>query len=502
MASAERSVAIDGRADGPTRHRPWLAAVLSFIFPGLGQAYAGKWRPAFVFAVPVVLLLTTALLLVGVLRDSVRNGLLSSDFLTGVLVVNVLLLLWRSLAILHAGLGAPPIARGARQPALAAVVVLLALTVAMHVWAGVVVAHLNGTLSEVFGPPPPTGIAIPTEGPSQSLDPGAEPINPPDYRWDGTERVNVLLIGTDQAPGRERTLTDVILGISIDPVEGTAVMVSVPRDTGYLPLPDDSVYPDGLYPGKANALAAEAEADPATWCPDLDITPEQCGIRTLERSVGLLMGIEIHHYATVDMAGFAGLIDALGGVQLCLPGRLVDPAFDGTLTNEGDQTLVLPAGCHHYDGIDALAYARSRQGWIEMPDGTRDQQTDFDRNERQQLVLLALRNEMADADLIFELPGVLSAISQTVSTDFPRDQAGDLASLLPIIAGPDIERVVLSVPEFADPPVDPQNNYLLIPRRDAIRQEMARIFGSDALRGWYLAGDAPAPGATPEVSPP
>ena len=198
------------------------------------------------------------------------------------------------------------------------------------------------------------------------------------------------------------------------------------------------------------------------------------------------------------MAGFAQLIDALGGLRLCLPGELHDPEFDGSLDNLGvEEALVLPEGCHQYDGIDALAYARSRKGWIEMPDGTRETQSDFSRNERQQAVLLALRDELAQADLIFELPDVLRAIGRTVRTDFPRDQAGDLASLLPLIAGPEIERVVLGYPDFVDLPVQPDINYLLEPKRDAIRNEMARLFGPSELDGWYLGTTDPEPGEEP-----
>ena len=224
--------------------------------------------------------------------------------------------------------------------------------------------------------------------------------------------------------------------------------------------------------------------------------PIGCGLRTIERSVGLYLGLQIHHYAMVDMAGFAELIDALGGVRLCLPGALHDPEFDGSLSNAGrDEPLVLPAGCHEYDGLDALAYARSRKGWIEMPDGTRIDQSDFSRNERQQKLLLALRNELAEADLFFELPAVLRAIGRSVRTDVPRDQAGDLASLLPLITGPDIERVVLGYPDFVDAPAQPDLNYLLVPRRDAIREEMERLVGADSLVGWYLGTTASGPNA-------
>ena len=276
-------------------------------------------------------------------------------------------------------------------------------------------------------------------------------------------------------------------------------MISVPRDTGYVPLPDATLFADGLYPDKVNELAMQASLDPATWCPDLADDPEACGLRTVERSIGLYLGLEIHHYALVDMAGFASMIDAIGGVELCLDGRLVDPNFDGSLTNhETNEGLVLEPGCRLYDGITALAYARSRQGYIEMPDGERVQQTDFDRAERQQRVLLAMRQELTEADTFLELPQLLAAIGRTVSTDFPRDQAGDFASLLPLIAGPDIERVVLGYPEFVDLPLEPEVNYLLIPKRDAIREEMARLFGLDELQGWYLGSTAPVrPGTRP-----
>jgi anionic cell wall polymer biosynthesis LytR-Cps2A-Psr (LCP) family protein len=128
-----------------------------------------------------------------------------------------------------------------------------------------------------------------------------------------------------------------------------------------------------------------------------------------------------------------------------------------------------------------------------MPDGTEVGQSDFSRNERQQKLLLALRNELDEADLLFELPAVLRAIARSVSTDVPRGQAGDLASLLPLITGTHIERVVLGYPDFVEAPANPDMNYLLVPRRDAIREEMARLFGADALTGWYLGTTAAGP---------
>ncbi|MEP7106092.1 MAG: hypothetical protein ABI838_09630, partial [Chloroflexota bacterium] len=99
--------------------------------------------------------------------------------------------------------------------------------------------------------------------------------------------------------------------------------------------------------------------------------------------------------------------------------------------------------------------------------------------------------------------GILDAIGRTVTTDFPRSKAGDLATLLPLIAGPEIERVVLGLPKFVDPPVNPQVNYLLIPRREAIRAEMKRLFGKRSpLTGWYVGSTAPAPPASSDQPSP
>lgn len=482
-------------------HRPWLAAVLSFVLPGLGQAYAARWRMAAILAIPVLaLLLVAAGTLTGVLAD-VRTALFEPEVLTAVLVGNGVLLAWRGIAIADAGL-TPWDALHGRQRALAVGVVgaLLVATVGMHVWLGALVVQVEATLAEVFEPDPPTGGVAPPAG-TDAPEP-EQPGEPP--AWDGTERINVLLLGTDAAPGREVALTDVILVLGVDPVERSAVMISVPRDTGQVPLPDTRLFADGRYPDKVNSLLGRAAAAPEAWCPDLeaDGVSEACGLRVLRQAVGLYLGIEIHHHALVDMAGFAEMIDAIGGVELCLPGRLVDPEFDSAISDRHADGLVLEAGCRRYDGIDALAYARSRKGWIEMPDGTVDGQSDFDRAERQQRVLLAMRRELGEADTFLELPELLRAIGHTVSTDVQRGEAAALASLLPLITGLDIQRVVLDYPRFVDVTPASAPVYLLLPRREAIRERMAEIFGPDELVGWYLGTDADRPPAPDEAPPP
>ena len=489
--------------DRPRQRHPAVAALLSFLFPGLGQAYAGNRRLAFLLALPVAVLILAGITAFALGGRQALNSLLSSSFLSALIGLDLALMAWRLFAIAHVGFAKPvnPGAAavlgeqaGARDPApgrrlgtVLLVVALLVSTIGMHAWAGLLVARLNSTLSDVF-----SGSGHGAR-PSSGQNNGA--LNQPDYSWDGTARINFLLLGIDAGPGRKEALTDTILAVSVDPVSGTAVMVSVPRDTGFMPLPDRSIYPDAIYPQKINALSTEARENPSVWCPDLPPeAAEACGLRTLERSVGLYLGIPIQYYATVDLEGFTAMIDAVGGLDLCLPGRLVDPTYNGPGDTWGPARGVeLPAGCSHYDGIHALAYARARKGYIEMPDGTQQQLDDFKRADRQQQLILALRKEFAQLDLFFELPNMLAAVGSTVATDFPRAKAGDLATLLPLITGRDVTRVVLGLPKYVDPPIAPEVNYMLIPRREDVRAEMSRLFGAENLEGWYVATSDPGP---------
>ena len=461
-----------------------VAAALSFLVPGLGQAYAGQPWLGLLFAAPVLLLLGLLAGALAVGPQTLLQSLLLPGALLAVTVGNVGLMGWRLVAIGHAGLSRPAGTPARRSPVTVAVVALLMVaTVGMHVAAAGVSMSADRALAAIFSPPESSSYVPPTFG---HLDPDV-----PEYRWDGTERVNFLLLGYDSGPGRTDENTDTIIVLSVDPVAQTAVMVSIPRDTGYLPLPDRQVYADGVYPRRINGLKSDANDNRDVWCPGLDPTVD-CGLQTLRQAVGLYVGLPVHYVAWVDLLGFASLVDAMGGIELCLPGVLADPEYGGP-TWEG-RGIVLEAGCRQYDGAHALAYARIRKGTMTMPDGTVQQQNDFLRAERQQEFLLAMQQKVANTNLLISLPGLLNAVSQTVTTDFPRAQAGDLASLAPLVTAGNIQRVVLGWPAYVDLPVDPQRYYLLIPRRDDVRAEMATLVGdASVLSGWYLGSSDAGP---------
>jgi LCP family protein required for cell wall assembly len=101
-------------------------------------------------------------------------------------------------------------------------------------------------------------------------------------------------------------------------------MVSIPRDS-YVPIP-------GYGRDKINAAFAMG------------------GAPLLAQTVEQATGLRLDHYAEVGFSGFAGLVDALGGITVCPTAPMNDPLAG----------IDLPAGCQKLDGNDALGYVRSR----------------------------------------------------------------------------------------------------------------------------------------------
>lgn len=115
------------------------------------------------------------------------------------------------------------------------------------------------------------------------------------------------------------------------------------------------------------------------------------------RTVEQLSGVRIDHVASVDMAGFRELTDALGGVTLTVPEEVTDSHFES-----------FAAGTRRFDGAAALAYVRERQG---LPRG------DLDRVRRQQQFLKAIFEQMGQQDDPRRLAAAFDAVSKSVSVD-------------------------------------------------------------------------------------
>ena len=225
----------------------------------------------------------------------------------------------------------------------------------------------------------------------------AAPTEETDTEWSGTEPVTILLLGVDVSiNGASRT--DTLILVNIDPVSKSAAMLAIPRDL--------KVVIPGYGINKINAAFALGEFN--------QVQGGGAGltIRTIEAN----LGIPVSHFAQIDFDGFVRMIDTVGGVSLDVPYPIKDDLYPAD--NFQYQRVYFPSGWQHLDGEASLQYAR-----------TRHQDGDQRRSERQQQVLLALRDQAVTLDLIGDLPTLIGQFGDSVRTDIGIDNAVSLARL-------------------------------------------------------------------------
>ena len=249
----------------------------------------------------------------------------------------------------------------------------------------------------------PVGLLIWANGKIQHVDALSGAANTPgttyllagsDSRADGT-------IEDAETPGAR---TDTIMLLQVPP-SGPAALISLPRDT-FVEIP-------GQGPGKLNAAYSFGQA------PLLVTTVEQ------------LTGIHVDHFVEIGLGGVKGVVDAVGGVELCL-----DPAVNlvDFPLNDVDSGLVWDApGCKVVDGNMALAFTRMRKA---------DREGDIGRAKRQQQLISSLTSTIATPSLALH-PGKQVALITTglgavqVSNETDIIDLGRLALAFRKATGPD-----------------------------------------------------------------
>ena len=435
----------DNRREPRPDPRSAVAALLSFIFPGAGQAYNRQYPLAVLLAAPVILLVllgTAGFLGPG----TILSRLFDIRVLAALIVLDLALLGWRLVAQLQAHTARSRLSFR-HWPTWATAFLVLA-TVGMHVLPAYYAAKTIDTLDTVALE---GGGALFDERGGRDVVITPPSVQPEVQRG---ERVTVLLVGMDYAPGRTTHLTDTMLVATLDPDTGDGAMISIPRDLYGVPLGDGRIYE-----AKLNSLMSVAGADPATY--------PLGGPGTLKAAIGELLDTPIHYFAAIDLEGMREVIDTVGGIDVTVERTIDDPQFEDPLT--GQLGFILEAGNHHLDGNTALAYVRSRMG---------EGDSDFTRAERQQQVLTALAARLGAGNLIVMLPSLLDAVRDNVATDIPSGRLPDLAAEATEADLGDLERVVLSPPEFVTVEPFSAAGYILHPDLEAIRELGDEIFGS------------------------
>jgi hypothetical protein len=128
------------------------------------------------------------------------------------------------------------------------------------------------------------------------------------------------------------------------------------------------------------------------------------------------LGVQVHYYAQIDFQGFVRVVDALGGVTVDVTRPLLDNEYPAE--NFAYMRIYVPAGLQQMDGRTALQYVRSRHA-----------DSDLGRNQRQQAVLLALKQKGLQLNIVTKLNSLLDQLQGAVKTDLSITQAGSLAQL-------------------------------------------------------------------------
>ncbi len=301
-------------------------------------------------------------------------------------------------------------------------------------------------------------------------DPAAEEIaaiEPPSIQpWSGEGRVNFLLMGVDQRCDEEGpTHTDSMMVATIDPLSKTAAMLSLPRDL-WVEIPDFGVdrinqayYFGQIYevPGGGPALAVE--------------------------TVEAFLGIPIHYYVTVDFNAFVEVVDLIGGIVINVPEAIDDTSYPDNCY--GYDPFHIEAGQHRLDGATALKYARTRATFG----------GDVDRAARQQQVLMAARDQVAQVDMIPQLlvraPQLWQTLQDNVRTNLTLEESLQLALLAQDIDPQNIRTAVLDF-DYVYNETTPDGRQVLVPVRDKIRVLRDEIFAPAAI-------PTPAVEALPEL---
>ena len=261
------------------------------------------------------------------------------------------------------------------------------------------------------------------------------------------ERVNVLLLGLDRRPGEgDAVRADTIMVVSASARVPEIGLLSIPRDL-YLLIP-------GQGENRINTAHIFGELDTPGGGPD--------------RTAGAIMqnfGVVLDGWVRVDFDGFKAVVDALGGVEIDVPRAIADAAYP--TEDYGTMTVTIPAGLQEMDGERALQYARSRHGT-----------SDFDRADRQQLVVQAMLRKMFQPSTWPRLPALLRAFEGAVETDLSLLQLARLGAAA-LRVGPDgMDRLVIDQ-ELVESYVTPAGAAVLLPRWELVRPLVGQILKND-----------------------
>jgi len=208
--------------------------------------------------------------------------------------------------------------------------------------------------------------------------------------------MNYLLVGSDTREGLSKAelkalrvgsvataagkRSDTMLLVHISKARDQAVMISIPRDTFAL-IPEHTSKTGKLIPAVYSKINSSFN-----WG----------GAPLLIQTIEEMTELKIDHYIEINFAGFARIVDSIGGVEICTKKNINDPKSH----------LVLEAGVHTLNGIESLKYVRTREF---------DGMGDIGRMQRQQAFMSAVLRKATSAGVLLNPVTMASFINSALS---------------------------------------------------------------------------------------
>lgn len=242
-------------------------------------------------------------------------------------------------------------------------------------------------------------------------------IRPDQLKGEGDSRINLLLIGIGGSNHPGGQLADTIIVASVNPKDKNIVLLSIPRDL-YVTIPGYGS--DKINSAHSTGVRYEKETGG--------------GPALLKKTVSTVFDIPIHYYIRADFVGFVKLIDTIGGITMDVPREISDPYYPASNMVDYDP-FYIQAGQQNLNGQTALKYVRSRETT-----------SDFDRAQRQQLALEAVKGKTLSAGVLSnpkKLTDILQILGDHLRTDLQPNEMERLFSIIKDISGDKITNKVL-----------------------------------------------------------
>src|SRR5712692_8568519 len=215
------------------------------------------------------------------------------------------------------------------------------------------------------------------------------------YKLKHGQQVNILLLGMGGEQNDAPYLTDSIMAVTIDPTSNRVMLASIPRDlTLGMNLQNP---PSRIWYQKINA-AYEVPYTNIICCVAAQYTGRTGGGYAAEHEVGKVTGLTFDRYIAVDFVAFRDMVNALGGVDVCLSTNLDDYEYPDYFNGYIRGGIHYKAGCQHLNGEQALQVARSRHA-VEP-----EQSSDFGRAKRQQDIMQAIKRKASTVNGFAKAP--------------------------------------------------------------------------------------------------